>query len=69
MKVSSWILLESGEIVLYSGIHITVDLELFIFWGAKIRSIVRYSAMYKRALANYDICVKSSQLCPVGVTK
>ena len=60
MKVSSLILLEKGEIVLYNGNHLTVELEVLRFWGAKIRSIVRYSAMYKSALANYiplEICM------------
>ena len=36
MKVSSLILLERGEIVLYNDIHITVDLEVMWFLGAKI---------------------------------
>ena len=47
MTVSSLILLERGEIVLYIGIDITVDLEILRFLGAKIRSIVRAKAMYK----------------------
>ena len=47
MKDSSLILLKRGEIVLYSGIDITVDLEDSRFLGAKIRSIVRTKAMYK----------------------
>ena len=50
MKVLSLILLERGEIVLYNVIHITVDLEVLRFLGAKIRSIVWNSAMYKSAL-------------------
>ena len=33
MKVSSLILLERGEIVLYNGIHITVDLAVVCFLG------------------------------------
>lgn len=33
MKVSSLILLERGEIVLYNGIDITVDLEVLRFLG------------------------------------
>jgi hypothetical protein len=37
MKVSSLILLERGEIVLYNDIRITVDLEVLRFLGAKIR--------------------------------
>jgi hypothetical protein len=32
--------------VLYNGIDITVDLEVLLFWGAKIRAIVRTKAMY-----------------------
>ena len=36
MKVLSLILLERGEIVLYNGTDITLDLELR-FLGAKIR--------------------------------
>jgi hypothetical protein len=42
MKVPSLILLERGEIVLYNGIDIAVDLEVLRFLGAKITS-----AMYK----------------------
>jgi hypothetical protein len=37
----------SHEIVLYNGIDITVDLEVLRFLGAKIRSIVLTSVMYK----------------------
>ena len=44
------ILLESGEIVLYNGIDITVDLEALRFWGAKIRAIVQTKAMYEFTL-------------------
>jgi hypothetical protein len=40
-------MLERGEIVLYNGIDITVDLEIFFFWGAKIRAIVWTKAMYE----------------------
>ena len=47
MKVSSFILLERGEIVLYNGIDITVDLDDYVFWGAKMRSIVWTRAMCK----------------------
>ena len=47
----SFILLERGEIVLYNGIDITVDLEVLRFWGAKIRAIVRPKAMYEFTLA------------------
>ena len=32
IKVSSFILMERGEIVLYNGIHITVDLDVFQFF-------------------------------------
>jgi hypothetical protein len=52
MKASSLILLERGEIVLYNGIHITVDLEMLCFLGDKIRSIERTSAMYKSELVH-----------------
>ena len=41
------ILLESGEIVLYNDIDITVDLEVLHFWGAKLMAIVRTKAMYE----------------------
>jgi hypothetical protein len=34
-------MLERGEIVLYNGIDITIDLEVLRFWSAKIRAIVR----------------------------
>ena len=47
VEVSSWILLERGEAVLYNGIDITVDLEVLRFLAANIRSIVRTKAMYK----------------------
>lgn len=45
-------MLERGEIVLYNGIDITVDLELLRFGGDKIRAIVRTKAMYEFTLAN-----------------
>ena len=38
--------------MLYNGIDITVDLEVLRFWGAKISSIVRTSAMYKSELVH-----------------
>ena len=41
MKGSSLVLLERGEIVLYNGIDITVDLEVFCFLNSKIKSIVQ----------------------------
>ena len=44
------ILLERGEIVLYNGIDITVDLEVLRFGGTKIRAIVRTNAMYEFTL-------------------
>jgi hypothetical protein len=40
-------MLERGEIVLYNGVDITVDLEVLRFWGAKIWVIVRTKAMYE----------------------
>ena len=43
-------MLERGEIVLYNGIDITVDLEVLRFWGAKIRAIVRTKAIYEFTL-------------------
>ena len=48
-------LLERGEIVLYNGIDITVDLEVLPFWGAKIRANGRTKAMYKFTLARLNI--------------
>jgi hypothetical protein len=51
------ILQERGEIVLYNGIHIIVHLEVLRFLGAKTRSIVHYSAMYKSALANINLVI------------
>jgi hypothetical protein len=47
VEVSSLILFEREEIVLYSGIHITVDLEVVL---CTIRSIVRNCGMHKSEL-------------------
>ena len=40
-------MLERGEIVLFSGIDVTFDLEVLRFCVAKIRAIVRTRAMYE----------------------
>ena len=41
--------------MLYNGIDITVDLEVLRFLGAKIRSIVQTSTMYKSELVTMNI--------------
>jgi hypothetical protein len=46
------IMLERGEIMLYNGIDITVDLEVLRFGGTKIREMVRTKAMYVFTLAS-----------------
>lgn len=43
--------------------NITVDLEVLHFLGAKIRSIVHYSAMYRNVLAYSNALVNLLQSC------